>query len=98
MAKLKNSELLEDYRSLLEDVDQWKTELAKIEGAQQSLLKQLEEKFDCDSLEAAEKLLVKLEQQQVAQEKKFAKMLKEFKDEWQHLFGEMPRADGTMGD
>lgn len=68
-----------DLLDLRKRIEQLKADKAKAEGALERVLEQLKSEFDCDSMEAAEAKLRKLQTKAGEAEAAFAKALTDFK-------------------
>ena len=76
---------LQEYSALKEKTEHLQREADKAAGVLESTMAKLKEDFDCDTLEEAEELLSKLDEEAGAAGVKYTKELKKFKDE----FGEL---------
>lgn len=73
---------VERYQKLQKAVENRQRRLDRAEGALGQLEGRLKDEFDCSSVEAAEKLVVKFEKRARAAEKTFTKSLESFEEEW----------------
>lgn len=71
-----------NWQELQKKVEQAQASQQRAEWERDSLLKELQEKFGCESVEEAEAKLATLEGKLDRLEKKYAKALEEFEEEW----------------
>ena len=74
---------LKEYQKLKDKSEKAKADFSRAEGALSQQMKKLEEDFDCDSIEKAEKLLTKLEKEEKNAEKEYEKEFTTFKEKWE---------------
>jgi hypothetical protein len=70
----------DDLLQLRKRIEQAKADSSRAAGAEEQLLKRLEEEFGCPSVEVAQSKLNELEQDVVEQEQDFLAALAEFKE------------------
>ena len=70
------------YNELKQKAEKAKANADRAEGALEQLLKELKEKFDCDSLEDAERLLAELEVLEAEHSRDCDLLLAGFEKEW----------------
>ena len=73
---------LKKYMNLKKRAEQAQQEVNKAEGALEQIKKQLEEEFDCITLEAAKRKLNVLEKQEQKVEIEFKEALSKFEKDW----------------
>lgn len=73
---------LKRYQQLKAEVEHAQRDKDRAEGALQQLMGRLNDEFDCDSLEKAEKLLTKLRKDQERAERQFDAALEKFESDW----------------
>ncbi len=74
--------LIGRFQKFTEQIQEFQREVDKAKGVLDHLLKRLLTEFDCDSLEAATKLLKKKEKTAKDAESKFEEALDEFEERW----------------
>lgn len=70
------------FRELKDAHEAAKSAAERAEGALRQLMSQLKSEFDCDSLEAAEEKLRKLQRQQTQEETALETALAKYEKEW----------------
>lgn len=73
---------LKRYEKLKSQVDQLQRDSDRAAGALSSMMKRLEEEFQCKTLEEAESLSSQLKQEVGQAEAKFNEALEQFEEEW----------------
>lgn len=73
---------IKDLEQLKRKAEQLRQQHDRAQGRLEETEKRLKEEFEVDSLEAAEKLLKKLEKEEAAAKEKFDNALEEFNEEW----------------
>jgi hypothetical protein len=73
---------LKQFQRLKAKVEDLRRRGDRAEGALAQLTERLKTEFDCGSVEAAEELRVDLEKRLGRAERKFARKMREFEDEW----------------
>lgn len=76
-----------EYQQLKSKVDKVRADADRAAGALERSLSQLKKDFDCGSLEAAEKLLKKLEREERVADQEYADAMAEFQTEWDVYLG-----------
>lgn len=80
---------IEEFKSLKAKVTKLDRLAAEKRGAKEEALKQLKERFGCSTLKEAEELLKKLEKTRDNGQKIFDRQMKEYKEKWAHVLGEV---------
>jgi predicted nucleic acid-binding Zn-ribbon protein len=79
---------LDRYKQLADKVEKLQRDHDRAEGALSQLMGRLKSEFSCDTLDAAEKKLKKLEKEAATKEKEFDLALDEFESDWKETFDE----------
>jgi len=73
---------LKEYLNLKEQVEKARQQAAKAEGALEQILKQLKEKFGCNSLKEAKALLKQIQKKEKKAREELDQAMKDFKAKW----------------
>jgi hypothetical protein len=76
---------IEEYEKIKKKADERRNAVAQAEGALEQLLKDLKEHHGCDSIEAAEALLAKLEKEEKELEAAYNTEVAAYKEKWGEL-------------
>jgi len=74
-----------DFETLKNKVNELRDKKERAKGALAQTMAALKETYGCDTLEAAEALLRKLDSEADEAKAKFDKLMEEFLEEWQHV-------------
>jgi len=74
--------LIQRFADLKDKVSRLQRESDQASGALDECLRRLSEEFDCDSIDQAKKLLVKIKAEEKEAEETFTAALEEFEEEW----------------
>jgi len=78
---------LVEYNKLKETADKAQRDSDRATGALQQLRDRLKKEFDCDTIEAAEKLLAKWEKEEAVACKELNRKISEFKEQYNDELG-----------
>ena len=76
---------LKEYQTIKARVEMARREKDRAEGAMESQMRTLKEKFGCSSVDEAETKLQKLKSEASEAEQKYNDKLKDFKEKWKSL-------------
>jgi hypothetical protein len=79
---------LERYQAAKDRAEDLRRRVDKATGSLERLMEELRERFDVDSVEAAEKLAEKLQADLRKKEKAFERAVAKFEEQWSEQFGE----------
>lgn len=72
----------DDYQKLKQKAESLERQKERSQGKIDQLLQQLQEEFDCKTLDGAKKSLFKLEKEEAQKEKEASKALEAFESKW----------------
>ena len=73
---------MKEYNRFKDEVDELRAQADRAAGALEQQMARLKEDFACESLEAAEQLLEKLEAEAVEAKQKYEEALEAFQEKW----------------
>jgi len=77
-----------NFTQIKEEVQKAQRDKDKAEGALEQIMKDLDDKFDCNNLNEAEKLLKEFEEKEKGAYKKYEKAKAVFQEEWNERLDE----------
>lgn len=80
---------IQEFTKLKDKADKLKSEVDKAQGAIEQSMRELKDKFECETIEEAEQLLEELEKQVALLTKNYDDSLVKFKEEWEEKLEEV---------
>lgn len=78
-----------EYTKLKKQVEDLQRKAERISGRREEVMKQIKERFDCDTLGQAEELLAQMEEEVADLKEKLHESLQQFKDKYGDLLEEI---------